>query len=62
MCLIYQAVKRIVERNSMSEEEALRRVESQGANVGRVSRAHVVLSTLWEPEVTQKQVRVLQNT
>ncbi|XP_070565476.1 bifunctional coenzyme A synthase-like [Ptychodera flava] len=51
-----EAVKRIVERDGLSEERALQRVESQISNSERVASANVVLSTLWEPEVTQLQV------
>ena len=45
-----------MERNGISEEEALKRVRSQMSNENRVSRANVVLCTLWHPDVTQKQV------
>jgi len=51
-----EAVKRIHERDGLSEEQALIRIESQMTNQERVDRAHVVLSTLWEPDFTQKQV------
>ena len=51
-----EAVKRLGERNELSEEEAKKRLASQLKNRERVSRANVVLSTLWEPEHTQKQV------
>ncbi|XP_064648373.1 bifunctional coenzyme A synthase-like isoform X2 [Lineus longissimus] len=51
-----EAVKRIMERNKMSEEEAMKRIDSQLSNTERVSQANVVLSTLWDYDVTQKQV------
>ena len=51
-----EAVRRLGERNELSEEEAKKRLASQLKNRERVSRANVVLSTLWEPEYTQKQV------
>lgn len=41
----------------MTREDALRRLESQWPAAKQVQHANVVLSTLWEPEVTQKQVR-----
>lgn len=50
-----EAVQRIMNRNGLPEEEALRRVESQMTNDERVKRSHVILSTLWEPEFSQKQ-------
>ncbi len=43
-------------RNKLPEEEALRRISSQMTNTDRVSQAHVVLSTLWHPDITQTQV------
>jgi len=46
-----------MERNGMTEEEAMRRLRSQMNNEDRVGRANVVLCTLWHPDVTQKQVR-----
>ena len=46
-----------MERNHLSEEEAARRLRSQLTNQQRADAANVVLSTLWEPEVTQRQVR-----
>lgn len=52
-----QAVSRITERDGVSTEDALRRLQSQWPNDKQVEHANVVLSTLWEPEVTHKQVR-----
>lgn len=40
----------------MTEEVAKRRIDSQLSNEVRVDKAHVILSTLWQPEETQKQV------
>jgi phosphopantetheine adenylyltransferase/dephospho-CoA kinase len=51
-----EAIKRMNERNGLSEEEAKKRLASQLKNKQRVSKANVVLSTLWKPEYTQKQV------
>ncbi len=51
-----EAIKRMKDRNGLSEEEAKKRLASQLKNKERVSQANVVLSTLWEPEYTQKQV------
>ncbi|XP_028393410.1 bifunctional coenzyme A synthase-like [Dendronephthya gigantea] len=51
-----EAVKRLNERNGLSEDEARKRLGSQMKNKERVIQANVVLSTLWEPEYTQKQV------
>ena len=51
-----QAVRRIVARDGVSKEDALRRLQSQWSNAKMVAQANVVLCTLWEPDVTQKQV------
>uniref|UniRef100_A0A7N6FFI6 Cytidyltransferase-like domain-containing protein n=1 Tax=Anabas testudineus TaxID=64144 RepID=A0A7N6FFI6_ANATE len=51
-----EAVLRITERDSVTTEDALRRLQSQWSNAKQVEHANVVLSTLWEPEVTRKQV------
>ncbi|XP_049916174.1 bifunctional coenzyme A synthase [Epinephelus moara] len=51
-----EAVVRITERDGVSTEDALRRLQSQWSNSKQVEHANVVLSTLWEPEVTRKQV------
>lgn len=51
-----EAVSRITERDGVSTEDALRRLQSQWSNSKQVEHANVVLSTLWEPEVTRKQV------
>lgn len=52
-----QAIQRLMERNNLPEEEAVKRIDSQISNADRISHANVVLCTLWETEVTQKQVR-----
>ena len=48
---------RIKERNKLDEEEAKKRISSQMTNEERVKKANVVLCTLWEYDVTKKQVR-----
>ena len=45
-----------MERDGIAEEAARRRIDSQLSNKARVGKAHVILSTLWQPEETQKQV------
>lgn len=57
LVFFFKAVTRITERDGVSSEDALRRLQSQWSNTKQVERANVVLSTLWEPQVTQKQVR-----
>ncbi|KAM9174931.1 bifunctional coenzyme A synthase [Mergus octosetaceus] len=51
-----EAVKRIMDRDGLSEEAARSRLRSQMSNSQRVEQSQVVLCTLWEPEVTRKQV------
>ncbi|XP_008217932.1 bifunctional coenzyme A synthase [Nasonia vitripennis] len=58
-CIIPQqeAIKRLIERNKLSEEQAKTRILVQPSNVEQVANAHVVVSTLWSHEVTQQQVQ-----
>lgn len=51
-----EAVRRAVQRDGVSAEQAQRRLDSQMSNEERVERAAVVLSTLWAGEFTQQQV------
>lgn len=51
-----EAIRRIVDRDGLSEAAAQSRLQSQMSGQQLVEQSHVVLSTLWEPQVTQKQV------
>ncbi|KAG9276108.1 bifunctional coenzyme A synthase [Astyanax mexicanus] len=51
-----EAVRRIVERDGTSKEDAVKRLQSQWSNAKMVEQANVVLCTLWEPDITQRQV------
>lgn len=52
-----EAERRILERNvNLTREQARERIQSQMSNEDRIKRSNVVLCTLWEYEVTQKQV------
>ncbi|KAM6042608.1 bifunctional coenzyme A synthase [Theristicus caerulescens] len=51
-----EAVKRVMARDGLSEEAARSRLRSQMTNSQRVEQSQVVLCTLWEPDVTRKQV------
>ncbi|EDV26714.1 uncharacterized protein TRIADDRAFT_55032 [Trichoplax adhaerens] len=53
---VKEAITRVVKRDNVNEEQAKRRIESQMTNAERINHADVVLTTLWEPEITQKQV------
>lgn len=50
-----EAIKRVVERNGLTEEEAKRRLASQLTNDEMVARSHVIFSSLWSPEFTLQQ-------
>ncbi|XP_073428426.1 bifunctional coenzyme A synthase isoform X1 [Dendrobates tinctorius] len=52
-----EAISRIMKRDGISEEAAKNRLSSQMSNSERVEASNVVLSTLWEPEITQKQIQ-----
>jgi len=45
-----------MERDGATEEVAKRKIDAQLSNRERVDKANVLLSTLWQPEETQKQV------
>ncbi|XP_058140271.1 bifunctional coenzyme A synthase [Dasypus novemcinctus] len=51
-----EAIERIVKRDGLSEAAAQSRLQSQMSGQQLVDQSHVVLSTLWEPHVTQRQV------
>lgn len=57
-----EAVKRIVERDGKTEEQAKQRLDSQIPNQEIVDRANVVFCSLWEYEFTRKQVIKAWNT
>ncbi|XP_068923734.1 bifunctional coenzyme A synthase isoform X2 [Petaurus breviceps papuanus] len=51
-----EALKRIMDRDGLSEAAAQSRLQNQMSNQQCVDQSHVVLSTLWEPHITRKQV------
>ncbi|KAL0597685.1 Bifunctional coenzyme A synthase [Plecturocebus cupreus] len=51
-----EAIRRIVERDGLSDAAAQSRLRSQMSGQQLVEQSHVVLSTLWEPRITQRQV------
>jgi len=58
VCLVprQEAIKRIMERDKKTEEEAVRRLDNQMSNASRVEQASTVICTLWSPDITQSQV------
>nr|XP_011422578.2 bifunctional coenzyme A synthase [Crassostrea gigas] len=53
---VKEAVKRLHDRNNLSEEEALKRIHLGVTNSELVSKSNVILSSEWEYEYTQQQV------
>uniref|UniRef100_A0AC35FBM3 Dephospho-CoA kinase n=1 Tax=Panagrolaimus sp. PS1159 TaxID=55785 RepID=A0AC35FBM3_9BILA len=51
-----EAIKRIVERDGISEKDAISRIDSQLSNEARIAASHVVFCSLWEVKETQRQV------
>ncbi|XP_044760646.1 bifunctional coenzyme A synthase [Coccinella septempunctata] len=51
-----EAVKRLIERNNLNEEQALLRIQAQPLNSSYVEAANVVFCTLWSTEYTRQQV------
>jgi len=50
-----EAVRRIIERNNLSEEEAKKRLASQVPTTEIVAKSHVIFSSQWDHDFTQKQ-------
>uniref|UniRef100_UPI00358F2061 bifunctional coenzyme A synthase isoform X2 n=1 Tax=Myxine glutinosa TaxID=7769 RepID=UPI00358F2061 len=57
----HEALRRIQNRDGLSQEKARNRLASQWTNSQRVQQANVVLCTEWDPEVTQQQVEKAWN-
>ncbi|XP_050350593.1 bifunctional coenzyme A synthase isoform X2 [Nymphalis io] len=51
-----EAIKRLKERNNLTEEEAKQRVDAQPSNKEQVDVANVVFSPYWSYEYTQTQI------
>ena len=52
-------MKRVMDRDGLTEEEARRRMAAQPTNSEYIQQANVIFSTQWEPEYTQKQVWII---
>ena len=46
-----------MERDKKTEEEAVRRLDSQMSDSSRVKMANTVFCTLWDPDITLRQVK-----
>ena len=51
-----ESVTRALQRDGLQEEQIRSRLNAQISLEERVNRSNVILSTLWEPEITQKLV------
>lgn len=51
-----EALKRLVERNKLTEEQAKNRIESQPPNKFYVKKSNVVIYPYWEVGHTKEQV------
>lgn len=56
-----EAVKRIKERDNLTEEEAEARISAQTSNETRINASHVVFCSLWEFSETERQVKCALN-
>lgn len=50
-----EAIKRVMERNNLSEEEARKRLASQVPNADIVAKSQVIFSSQWDFDFTQRQ-------
>ncbi|KAK0426268.1 hypothetical protein QR680_009614 [Steinernema hermaphroditum] len=53
-----EMIKRLKDRNGLSEEQAIARIESQISNQSRIAESNVVFCSLWTYEETQAQVKL----
>lgn len=58
---VFQAIKRLMVRNSLTEEEAKARINSQMDNETIVKNSHVVFSSLWSYDYSQFQAEKAYN-
>ncbi|XP_031846676.2 bifunctional Phosphopantetheine adenylyltransferase - Dephospho-CoA kinase [Nomia melanderi] len=58
-CIIPQeeAIKRVIERNGLTEADAKLRIQVQPSNVEQINVANVVICTLWSHDITRSQVQ-----
>lgn len=56
-----ETIRRVIERDSMTETEAKLRIQAQPSNLEQVKQATVVFSTMWSHSVTMQQVQTAWN-
>lgn len=62
MQYFFKAVKRLQERNNLSEVESLARINSQLSNSEYIEHANVLFSTLWSYNCTHIQIKKAWNS
>lgn len=63
MCLSsIQAIRRLVRRDNLTEEQAKQRIDAQPDNEYIVKHSNVVMSTQWSYEFSQYQVLIRYQT
>ncbi|XP_017887974.1 bifunctional coenzyme A synthase [Ceratina calcarata] len=62
-CIIPQqeAIRRVMERNRLTEDEAKARIQVQPSNLEQVNEANVVICSLWSHDITAEQVQKAWN-
>ena len=53
-----EAIRRIKERDNLTEEEAEARIDAQSSNEVRINESHVVFCSLWEYAETERQIKL----
>ncbi|XP_043282731.1 bifunctional coenzyme A synthase [Venturia canescens] len=56
-----ETIRRVIERDSMTEAEARLRIQAQPSNLEQVEQATVVFSTMWSHSATMQQVQTAWN-
>ncbi|XP_053971674.1 bifunctional coenzyme A synthase [Hylaeus volcanicus] len=62
-CIVPQeeAIKRVIDRNGLTPDDAKARIQVQPSNVEQVNEANVVICSLWSHDITQMQVQKAWN-
>ncbi|CEF68231.1 Bifunctional coenzyme A synthase [Strongyloides ratti] len=57
-----EAIQRVIKRNGLSEDEAIKRIDSQIGIEERLSKSNVALCSLWDKSETRRQVSLALET
>ncbi|KAK8758913.1 hypothetical protein V5799_003457 [Amblyomma americanum] len=63
LCIIpvEEALKRVMARDNLEKDQALRRIQAQMSNKERVDKANVIFCSLWDYATTERQVEKAWN-